>query len=570
MNSIVKKIATVVLCSFVFSVGSNPVIFAMKRKTDDCEERLDKNKKNIKHRKKNDAPEVIILDKDKDIDEVIIVEKKNEKKNENEKQQEEVKKFTCSVCLNKDLLEKDIFPLSCEKFNNLAGSHPDKKVCKTCMINVSLKRTHPEVICPECKTRYPFESILRLLIKKDVGFSAAFAGVSLEKKQWFVEQMLSCYTSLSKKNYVFFTKKDVFFILKNLVELALEGSDYLLLNYILLKIAQKGGFDLLGPVLFGEKIKITTPLEENFIQQLDDVYEQKIKWDEKTNYSLDLFGDVRHIFDTPVFKFLFAKKSFEIIEIFLSAIRANITQFFSDEKRFCEVLKRLNCADFVTKRWFIANLFFLDSYKEVDQHGFSAILFSSWVLYIIQLLIVTNTINDPSVFYKKIMWILTLAKKLLPDNMTFFELLKKTDNQKLQKSYDIHCRSIVNNSVMRCANVENTDSLLVEIFTFLGFVSSKIDGLLYKDTMAQETWAHFAAKNGYSSFMKYLVSKNKSLLDQADTVGSTPLHYAGIHKNKPVWEYLISVGASMEVKNIFGQKPCLLNEENDDVDDNNE
>ena len=84
----------------------------------------------------------------------------------------------------------------------------------------------------------------------------------------------------------------------------------------------------------------------------------------------------------------------------------------------------------------------------------------------------------------------------------------------------------------------------------------------YKDRNLS-TSVHMASANGHVLVIQALVSYSKAynktlLLEERNSGGNTPLHWAVLNNQLQVVKLLVSLGVNCNIKNVKGLNPCEL------------
>lgn len=77
-------------------------------------------------------------------------------------------------------------------------------------------------------------------------------------------------------------------------------------------------------------------------------------------------------------------------------------------------------------------------------------------------------------------------------------------------------------------------------------------------TESNRSITHYAVKSGKISVLKFIIEKTNSSVNETDGLGNTLLHYACQINNFEIVEYLISLGASVHIRNKQGETPLFI------------
>ncbi len=84
-------------------------------------------------------------------------------------------------------------------------------------------------------------------------------------------------------------------------------------------------------------------------------------------------------------------------------------------------------------------------------------------------------------------------------------------------------------------------------------------------TKAGFTALHFAAKQGHTPLIEFLVKKHNATIDSMTMKKQTPLHLAAMSGKLEVCKKLVELGASLDVADDNGQKAIHLASQADQV-----
>lgn len=77
-------------------------------------------------------------------------------------------------------------------------------------------------------------------------------------------------------------------------------------------------------------------------------------------------------------------------------------------------------------------------------------------------------------------------------------------------------------------------------------------------TDSNRSISHYAVKSGKISVLKFIMEKTNSSVNETDGLGNTLLHYACQINNFEIVEYLMSLGASVHIRNKQGETPLFI------------